>query len=51
MKTSISHMHHYLDFRGSEKKFEFEAWVSLKHDIKNEISAKFKYLLFNFYEN
>ena len=51
MKTGINHLYHTLDFSDQEMKYVFEAWVNLQDNIKDEMSAKFKYLLFNYYDN
>jgi len=43
-------MHHRLQFVESGR-YAFECFVHYDHDITDEMSAKFKYLLFNYHTN
>ena len=50
MKLGIGHLFHTLrqiDF----EKYDFEAHIDLSQNITDEMSAKFKYLLFNYHSN
>ena len=43
-------MHHSLKFYETDT-YSLECFVHFDHDITDEMSAKFKYLLFNFHTN
>ena len=49
-KLGIGEMHHRLKFYDDDR-YQYEAYVHLNHSISDEMSAKFKYLLFNYHEN
>lgn len=51
LKLGIGNMHHQLE-QIEETKFNFKSFVRQNHDdISNEMSAKFRYLLFDYYTN
>jgi hypothetical protein len=49
-KLGIGDMHHQLKLYEDER-YQYEAYVHLNHSISDEMSAKFKYLLFNYHNN
>ena len=50
LQMGIGHMHHQLEKIEFEN-YILEAFVKNDQDIGVEMSAKFKYMLFSFYEN
>mmetsp|Transcript_10320 Transcript_10320/g.15799 ORF Transcript_10320/g.15799 Transcript_10320/m.15799 type:complete len:84 (+) Transcript_10320:4283-4534(+) len=50
MRFGIGYMHHIFRFEEQDR-YNFEAYIKYNNDITQEMSANFRYLLFNFNEN
>ena len=50
LKLGIGDLHHELEFFEDER-YNLGSYVHLHNDISDEMSANFKYMLYNFYTN